>query len=73
VVGARFRPGAWAGVLGVDANELQDRHVPLRDVAPALAQRFSTAVADQAAPGGRLAVAGRSSRGTCPTRRRWIR
>ncbi|HST58935.1 MAG TPA: helix-turn-helix domain-containing protein [Longimicrobium sp.] len=58
VVGARFRPGAWAGVLGVDANELQDRHVPLRDVAPALARRVSTAVADQAAPGDKLAVAG---------------
>lgn len=58
VVGARFRPGAWAGVLGVDASELRDRHVALRDVAPALARRLSTAVADRASPGDRLAVAG---------------
>jgi AraC-like DNA-binding protein len=58
VVGARFRPGAWAGALRVDASELRDRHVPLRDVAPALARRFSTVVADRAAPADRLAVAG---------------
>jgi AraC-like DNA-binding protein len=57
VVGARFRPGAWAGVLRVDASELQDRHVPLRDVASALARRFSTAVADRDAPADRLAAA----------------
>jgi AraC-like DNA-binding protein len=58
VVGARFRPGASAGVLGVDASELQDRHLPLRDVAPALARRFSTAVADRAALADKLAAAG---------------
>ncbi|WP_420125299.1 DUF6597 domain-containing transcriptional factor [Longimicrobium sp.] len=47
VVGARFRPGWCAGVLGVDASELRDLHVPLRDVAPALARSFSSAVADR--------------------------
>ncbi|HLM68876.1 MAG TPA: AraC family transcriptional regulator, partial [Longimicrobium sp.] len=57
VVGARFRPGASAGVLGVDASELQDRHVPLRDVSPALARRFSTAVADAESAAGKLAAA----------------
>lgn len=56
VVGARFRPGWSAGVLGVDASELQDRHVPLRDVAPALARRFSTVVAD-AHPADKLRAA----------------
>lgn len=57
VVGARFRPGAWAGVLGVDASALQDRHAPLRDVAPALARRFSTVVADRAPVADKLAAA----------------
>ena len=57
LVGARFRPGWSAGVLGVDASELQDRHVPLRDVSPALARHFSTLVADQDAVADRLAVA----------------
>ena len=47
VVGARFRPGWCAGVLGVDASELRDLHVPLRDVAPALARAFSSVVADR--------------------------
>lgn len=46
VVGARFRPGWSAGVLGVDASALRDRHLPLADVAPALARHFSSAVAD---------------------------
>ena len=36
VVGARFRPGWSAAVLGVDASELRDRHVPLADVSPRL-------------------------------------
>lgn len=58
LVGARFRPGASAGALGVDASALQDLHVPLHDVAPALARRFSTAVADQARPAERVTVAG---------------
>lgn len=49
VVGARFRPGWCAGVLGVDASELRDLHVPLRHVAPALARALSSAVADRAA------------------------
>ena len=57
VVGARFRPGGSAGVLGVDASELQDRHLPLRDVAPALARRFSTLVADRASAADKLAAA----------------
>lgn len=54
LVGARFRPGASAGALGVDASELQDVHLPLHDVAPSLARRFSTAVADQPRPGDRV-------------------
>ena len=58
VVGARFRPGWCAGVLGVDASELRDLHVPLRDVAPALPRGFSTAVADREAIGEKVAVAG---------------
>ena len=45
-VGARFRPGWCAGILGVDASELRDLHVPLRDVAPGLARAFDSAVAD---------------------------
>jgi len=57
VVGARFRPGWSAGVLGVDASELQDQHVPLRDVSPALARCFSTAVADQPSAEGKLRAA----------------
>jgi AraC-like DNA-binding protein len=57
VVGARFRPGASAGVLGVDASALRDRHVPLRDVSPALARRISTAVADAESAAGKLAAA----------------
>jgi AraC-like DNA-binding protein len=57
VVGARFRPGGSAGVLGVDASELQDRHVALRDVAPRLARRFSTLVADQATVEAKAAAA----------------
>lgn len=58
VVGARLRPGWAAGVLGVDASELQDRHLPLRDVAPALARGFSTAVADRGTAAERAEVAG---------------
>jgi AraC-like DNA-binding protein len=58
VVGARFRPGWAAGVLGVDASELQDRHVLLREVAPALARRFSTEVADRASAAERADAAG---------------
>jgi AraC-like DNA-binding protein len=58
VVGARFRPGWCAGVLGVDASELRDLHVPLRDVAPALAKGFSSAVADRAALVDKVAVSG---------------
>lgn len=46
VVGARFRPGCAASALGVAAVELQDRHLPLRDVCAALARAASTAVAD---------------------------
>jgi AraC-like DNA-binding protein len=57
VVGARFRPGWCAGVLGVDASELRDLHVPLRDVAPALARAFSSAVADRDALVDKVAVA----------------
>ncbi|MBW3570182.1 MAG: helix-turn-helix domain-containing protein [Gemmatimonadetes bacterium] len=58
IVGARFRPGWCAGVLGVDASELRDLHLPLRDVAPALARRLSTSVADREARMERVAVAG---------------
>lgn len=58
VVGARFRPGWCAGVLGVDASELRDLHAPLRDVAPALASRFSSAVADRDVLVDKVAVAG---------------
>jgi AraC-like DNA-binding protein len=58
VVGARFRPGWCAGVLGVDASELRDLHVPLRDVAPALAKRFSSAVADRVLLADKVAEAG---------------
>ncbi|HEY0020112.1 MAG TPA: AraC family transcriptional regulator [Longimicrobium sp.] len=58
LVGARFRPGWCAGVLGVDASELQDQHLPLADVSPALARRFSTAVADVEPVADRLAAAG---------------
>jgi AraC-like DNA-binding protein len=57
VVGARFRPGWSAGALGVDASALQDRHVPLRDVSPVLARRFSTAVADRGSMPDKLAAA----------------
>lgn len=57
LVGARFRPGASAGVLGVEASALQDLHLPLHDVAPALARHFSTAVADQERPADRVSVA----------------
>jgi AraC-like DNA-binding protein len=57
VVGARFRPGGSAGVLGVDASALQDLHLPLRDVAPALAAAFSTVVADQPTLEGRRSAA----------------
>jgi AraC-like DNA-binding protein len=57
VVGARFRPGWCAGVLGVDASELRDQHVPLRDVAPALARAFSSAVADHSLLVDKVAVA----------------
>ena len=57
LVGARFRPGWSAGVLGVDASELRDRHMPLADVSPALARHFSTAVADRDAAADKLAAA----------------
>lgn len=56
-VGARFRPGWCAGILGVDASELQDRHVPLRQVAPALAREISTRVADRETVPEKLAAA----------------
>ncbi|HEU4884523.1 MAG TPA: helix-turn-helix domain-containing protein [Longimicrobium sp.] len=62
VVGARFRPGWCAGVLGVDASELRDLHVPLRDVAPGLAKRFSSEVADRDALVDKVAVAGTLAR-----------
>jgi AraC-like DNA-binding protein len=55
--GARFRPGASAGVVGVEASALQDLHLPLHDVAPCLARRFSTAVADQDRVADRVSVA----------------
>ena len=58
LVGARFRPGWSAGALGVDASELQDRHLPLRDVSPALARRFTTVVADAEPVAEKLAAAG---------------
>lgn len=58
LVGARFRPGWSASALGVDASELQDRHVPLADVSPALARRFSTVVADVEPTAEKLAAAG---------------
>jgi AraC-like DNA-binding protein len=58
LVGARFRPGWSAGVLGVDASELQNRHLPLADVSPALARRFSSAVADVEPVADKLAAAG---------------
>ncbi len=57
VVGARFRPGWCAGVLGVDAGELRDLHLPLRDVAPALARAFSSAVADRGSIVDKVAMA----------------
>jgi AraC-like DNA-binding protein len=57
LVGARFHPGGCAGVLGVDASELQDLHLPLDDVSPTLARRFSTAVADRERPAEKVAVA----------------
>lgn len=47
LVGARFRPGGCAGVLGVDASDLRDLHLPLHVVSSALARRFSTAVTDE--------------------------
>jgi AraC-like DNA-binding protein len=58
VVGARFRPGWSAAVLGVDASELRDRHVPLADVSPRLARSFGAAVADREGAGEKAAVAG---------------
>jgi AraC-like DNA-binding protein len=58
VAGARFKPGWSAGVLGVDASELQDLHLPLRDVSPSLARRLSAAVADQPAGANKASVAG---------------
>ncbi|HEX2207407.1 MAG TPA: helix-turn-helix domain-containing protein [Longimicrobium sp.] len=57
VVGARFRPGWCAGVLGVDASELRDQHLPLRAVAPALARAFSSEVADRDRLVDKVAVA----------------
>ncbi|HEX2202710.1 MAG TPA: helix-turn-helix domain-containing protein [Longimicrobium sp.] len=56
-VGARFRPGWSAGALGVDASALRDLHVPLSDVAPALARRLSTVVADREGVAEKLAAA----------------
>lgn len=56
-VGARFRPGWSAAALGVDASALRDLHLPLSDVSPALARRFSTRVADREGLAARLAAA----------------
>jgi AraC-like DNA-binding protein len=58
LVGARFKPGWSAGVLGVDASELQDLHLPLRDVSPSLARRFDSAVTDRPSAMERVRVAG---------------
>lgn len=56
-VGARFKPGWCAAVLGVDASELRDQLLPLRDVAPALARAFSSAVADREPLADKVATA----------------
>lgn len=58
VVGARFRPGWSAAVLGVDASELRDRHLPLADVSPRLARSFGAAVADREGAGEKVRAAG---------------
>lgn len=57
VVGARFRPGAASAALGVAAVELQDLHLPLRDVCAALSRLATTRVADAGALEARVAAA----------------
>ncbi|HEY3008646.1 MAG TPA: helix-turn-helix domain-containing protein [Micromonosporaceae bacterium] len=50
-VGVRFAPGAGAAIIGVPANELRDRRVPLADVWPAgRVRRLTTRMASAADP-----------------------
>jgi AraC-like DNA-binding protein len=53
IVGARFRPSAGSGLLGVPLSEIRDQRVPLADLLPAAAQRLP-ATLDPARAAGRL-------------------
>jgi AraC-like DNA-binding protein len=62
-VGLRFAPGAAPAVLGVPADELRDRRVPLADLWPsAEVRRLSEQAGEAADPGAalELAVMGRA-------------
>ena len=57
ISGVRFRPGAGAAVLGLDAGAVRDVRVPLADVVGARADRIlSERLADAAGTAERLAV-----------------
>jgi AraC-like DNA-binding protein len=57
--GVRFRPGVLAALLGVPADALRDRRVPLAELAPRLAARATARLEDGAAPGGVLVAVAR--------------
>src|SRR5262245_14825173 len=57
ISGLRFRPGAAAAVLGLDACAVRDVRVPLADVLSARADRIlAERLADAAGPAERLVV-----------------
>jgi AraC-like DNA-binding protein len=57
ISGVRFRPGAGAAVLGLDACDVRDVRVPLADVLGAKADRIlSERLADARGPAERLSV-----------------
>jgi AraC-like DNA-binding protein len=71
IVGARFRPGRAADVLGVPVDELLDQHVPLADLWGASAGEFMEPVLQHPPGAARLralsaAVQGRSRKFSAP-------
>jgi AraC-like DNA-binding protein len=72
IAGVRFRPGAAGAVLGVDADSLVDRRVPLADllgsaIERVLAERLDAAVGDEARMAAFEHVIRRHARAVDPT------
>lgn len=65
-VGARFRPAAGGGVLGLPLSELRDQRVSLADLLPAQARSLTPALSPAAAAATLLEVTGRLVRGGAP-------